>query len=474
MQLYDAFISHASEDKDDFVRPLAQRLDAEHISVWYDEFELKVGDSLRRSIDRGLAQSRFGIVVLSPSFLSKQWPQRELDGLVARETASGTRVILPIWHRIGRDEVLDYSPPLADLRAVLSTAGLDEVVRELKRVIRPQGSPLIAARDRLIDFGIKPPVVTDEWWLDVVEATSRVTPWGMAVQERVWGRWTFPLPEQGTTPEDRGERIAWTALQMRWEEEAERRRICQMTPSEEVIAFIESQPGLMETALDFPHFLATYAPQLTILGLGGPFETAFDELLAGSMKANERHRGTTFGSALTTTAQPPGCEEYIALRHPTFGYYHASSIACQFVQGDIGGPPCKTYPTMEYVVWLLSRKSAWLPKRARAFLTRGMAEWPTWLWFESFGQEETEHGLSPYPGMGKLSEAIFAAEESGAFVLTKAARSDLTHRIDLSRPLLSLPEAASTLVRRFLDAGFIEGYIAKRRKLRDRKPITES
>ncbi len=96
--LFDAFISHASEDKNDFVRALAERLRKEHIEVWYDEFSLRLGDSLRRSIDRGLAQSRFGIVVLSKkNFFDKAWPQWELDGLVARDIEHrGT--ILPIWH----------------------------------------------------------------------------------------------------------------------------------------------------------------------------------------------------------------------------------------------------------------------------------------------------------------------------------------------------------------------------------------
>lgn len=68
---YDAFISHATEDKEDLVRPLAARLLELGFAIWYDEFQLKVGDSLRRSIDRGLANSRFGIVVLSPSFFAK-------------------------------------------------------------------------------------------------------------------------------------------------------------------------------------------------------------------------------------------------------------------------------------------------------------------------------------------------------------------------------------------------------------------
>ena len=83
--LYDVFICHASEDKDDFVRPLAEALRARHIEVWYDEFSLRVGDGLRQAIDRGLVNSQFGIVVLSPAFFRKRWTQRELNGLVARE-----------------------------------------------------------------------------------------------------------------------------------------------------------------------------------------------------------------------------------------------------------------------------------------------------------------------------------------------------------------------------------------------------
>jgi hypothetical protein len=112
--LYDVLISHASEDKDFLFRPLAELLRDQHIEVWYDEFSLKVGDILRRSIDQRLSQSRFGIVVLSPNSFKKQWSQWELDGLVARQNSGGAEVILPVWHQVGRDEVLNFSPSLAD------------------------------------------------------------------------------------------------------------------------------------------------------------------------------------------------------------------------------------------------------------------------------------------------------------------------------------------------------------------------
>ena len=68
---WDAFISHASEDKYDFVRPLAEGLRDRGLTVWFDEFELKVGDSLRSSIDRGLRQSRFGNCGFQSTILRK-------------------------------------------------------------------------------------------------------------------------------------------------------------------------------------------------------------------------------------------------------------------------------------------------------------------------------------------------------------------------------------------------------------------
>src|SRR5258705_3603605 len=94
---WDVFISHAWEDKDAVARPLAAALTASGLSVWYDELSLKIGDSLSQSINRGIAESEFGIVILSSSFLSKKWTQDELGGILAREDA-GNRILLPVWH----------------------------------------------------------------------------------------------------------------------------------------------------------------------------------------------------------------------------------------------------------------------------------------------------------------------------------------------------------------------------------------
>lgn len=114
---WDAFISHASEDKEKFVRLLAQTLTSLGAKIWYDEFSLKLGDSLSQSIDKGLARSRFGIVVVSRAFMRKPWPQHELRGLVTREVGGHSR-ILAIWHEVGFEDVSDFSPTLADKLAV--------------------------------------------------------------------------------------------------------------------------------------------------------------------------------------------------------------------------------------------------------------------------------------------------------------------------------------------------------------------
>lgn len=128
---YDFFISHATEDKEDFVRPLAEALVSAGYKVWYDEHQLKLGDSLRKKIDEGLKSSKFGIVVLSLSFFKKNWPEYELNGLVAREI-NGVKVILPIWHKVTKDEVLSFSPTLADKLALnTSMYSIQGIVKEL-------------------------------------------------------------------------------------------------------------------------------------------------------------------------------------------------------------------------------------------------------------------------------------------------------------------------------------------------------
>jgi hypothetical protein len=135
-EVFDVFISHASEDKDTIVRSLAMELIGKGLKVWYDEFTLRIGDSLRQKIDKGLAKSRVGLVVLSPSFVAKGWTNYELDGIVTR-TVSGEQILLPIWHNITKQEIIDFSPSLAD-KVARSTAThtVQEIAAEITELLQ--------------------------------------------------------------------------------------------------------------------------------------------------------------------------------------------------------------------------------------------------------------------------------------------------------------------------------------------------
>ena len=133
-----AFISHDSRDKDSLVRELAFEMSLRLSSVWYDEYSLKVGDSLRENIERGLKDAKKCIVVLSPNFISNSgWTKAEFNSIFAREIHEGTNVILPIWHGITTEEVYEYSPLLRNRFALSSTLGVKELARRLSEVISP-------------------------------------------------------------------------------------------------------------------------------------------------------------------------------------------------------------------------------------------------------------------------------------------------------------------------------------------------
>ena len=91
---------------------------------------------MRRSIENGLKNSKYGIVVLSEAFFKKEWPQRELDGLFAREI-EGEKVILPIWHKISKSEVIQFSPIIADLLAINTTMfTIEEVAEQIAKRVK--------------------------------------------------------------------------------------------------------------------------------------------------------------------------------------------------------------------------------------------------------------------------------------------------------------------------------------------------
>lgn len=136
---WDVFLSHASEDKDEIARPLAEALGRLDVSVFLDEIEMKIGDSLRRKIDQGIRSSRFAAVVFSTHFFGKGWTQYELDGIVTMSVA-GEQNLLPIWHNTTKAEVMQHSPSLAD-KVARSTAThtIEEIAQEIAEVVQAVG-----------------------------------------------------------------------------------------------------------------------------------------------------------------------------------------------------------------------------------------------------------------------------------------------------------------------------------------------
>jgi len=441
--LYDVFICHTSEDKDDFVRPLAKRLKKKHIEVWFDEFCLKPGDSIRRKIDVGLSKSRYGIVVLSKNFFNKGWPQWELDGLAQRQNSENSNIIIPIWYKVTHSDVLSYSPPLADKKAILAEKGINHVISELLRVIKPEGSTLLIARDRVLELGFEPPVVTDDWWLDAAEFSG---------SSYYWERWGFPLPNWGKTPSERGERLAWAALEMMWQSAIEDADISQITHPIEVLKFIESQPGLTIKCHQHPEYLAAYAPQLTIKGFGGEFEKDFEALYEQSVFRRKTNLG---GTGLTIDGSPPLCDERWALRHPTFGNYKPSFITCDFIQGELMGLPVIVYEHIDYIVWFLSNQSSWIPRKIHKYLIEGFKEWPVWTWPKRQAHVKI---VAPDNSTGVLFITMFDAKTYDKFKLTKDCINDIESRFNYTTKVLGLTETAVILTQRFINSGFIEAW----------------
>jgi hypothetical protein len=136
--IWDIFLCHASEDKEDVARPLATLLMQNGISVWIDEFEIRLGDSLRQKIDEGLSKSRFGGVILSPNFFAKKWTRAELGALFSRQIGE-SKVLLPVWHQVSVEDVRQASPLLADIRASSTGNGIASVVEEITQTILRSG-----------------------------------------------------------------------------------------------------------------------------------------------------------------------------------------------------------------------------------------------------------------------------------------------------------------------------------------------
>jgi len=132
-----AFVSYDSRDRSDVALPIAQRLRQMGCPVWYDEFSLNVGDSLRESIERGIKECGKCILIVTPNFLSNQgWPREEFNAVFTRERLEQEDIILPIWHNVTQRDVYDYSPGLANRYALKWSLKEDEQNRKISQLYK--------------------------------------------------------------------------------------------------------------------------------------------------------------------------------------------------------------------------------------------------------------------------------------------------------------------------------------------------
>ena len=450
MREHNLFICHAGEDKEDFVRPLAKALCEKRLKVWYDEFQLTVGDSLREAIDEGLKRSQYSIVVLSPHFFTKRWPQRELNGLVAREDAEGSKLILPIWHNIEHDEVAQRSPLLADLYPIRSSYGLDKVVDELLRKLCPDENPLNVARDYLIKKGYPPTVFTDEWWLIIKECQVAQLQYPDLNLGR---RWIFPLPfPDAQDSKEVGLNLANTALQMDWSYDGEDRKICQLTHPDRVHEYLQEWPDLLECARENPGVLAMYAPQLTINGFDTGLSDVFDALLEPDRE--DAYQLHPYADPETVDGHAPLCGDLIAWRHPTYGNYADTELAWSFVSAHDGNYSRSLFSAVECLTWLLSQESNWMPSRLRETLLNGMCN-KTYLWTSEV-----------FRSSNHFSKCLMTRSKS-RFKLTRNIKSDIEEMFSAALDKLEVQEEPATIAKRFIDGDFIDGYYEEERRIRE-------
>lgn len=132
-----AFISHAKSDSRKLAVDLAGALSGNGCPVWFDEFSLKVGDSLLDSITQGLRSTDKCIIVLSPDFLANEgWCKYEFKTAAMIQIVERRDVFLPVWHGVTKEMVYEYNPLLAEVVGISTDElKLGEVAKRISKVL---------------------------------------------------------------------------------------------------------------------------------------------------------------------------------------------------------------------------------------------------------------------------------------------------------------------------------------------------
>lgn len=350
------FISHASEDKENLVRELAATLVSKGIDVWYDEYEIKPGKSIRESIDRGLSSCDIGLVIFSKKYFDKTWTIWELNGFVQKLLSSNGKLI-PVYYNISHEELLKISPSLADIMGLVYKGDVKSLSKEIFDVIYPNKPILLSVRDILASFHLATPDFYDNWWLNCIEFSGN---------ERVsFIPWSFPNnPISSNSSTLRSHTLAWACMRYSWITNAHKQGLNQFTSPEVIIDFISKNPGLYEACKTNTAYLALYAPQLFFIE--SDFSILFRDNYDQSVSSLYKSRvDEGFVCSLTPDGSLPKCNRLYALMDDDLGGYSSISLLRHFIEGEQFGPTPSNIDYWLGLIYLCSDEGKIYPQKVR-------------------------------------------------------------------------------------------------------------
>lgn len=413
------FISHASEDKRPFVHDLAEALRANNIDVWYDEYEIMPGMSIRESVDLGLSSCDVGLIVLSPNYFKKKWTIWELNGFM-QKMLSGSAKLIPICHNITHEELLRISPSLSDILALRSEEGIMVISQKVHDVLYPNKPVLIETRDFLNSFGLKSPDYYDNWWLDRIEFLGNAN-----VQ---YFPWSLPINPPKLSAQTKSYSLSWACMRYSWISEAEVKGFNQFTAPFDIMQFILKTPGVEIACKVNLEYLALYAPQL--LFYDSPIKSEFEKMYSKSVSDIT---GTKFPLGfkceLTLDGLAPTCSRTFALFDRAFGRYIPRDLLRHFIEGEQFGPRPSKLDYWDVLIALCSEQSEIYPVGVRNVLMNGFRSNYSALQLKKAFIEKTPNVLEKIFSTADLMEQAIdeLITDRGTIVLTP--RNEIAKKI---------------------------------------------
>jgi len=355
------FISHASEDKQPFVRELAEAFRTVNIDVWYDEYEIKLGMSIRESVDKGLSSCDIGLLILSPNYFKKKWTIWELNGFI-QKMLSGSAMLIPILYNLTHEDLLTISPALSDILSLSSEEGIISIVQKVRDTLYTNQPVLLETREILNAFGLRSPDFYDNWWLDRIEFLGKSN-----VQ---YIPWSLPMNCLTTHISSKADSLAWACMRYTWIAEAENMKLNQFTSPCELLDFISNTPGVEDACKVNTEYLALYVPQLFFFK--SRFKDGFEKKYMESMHDIRCVKFPAgFKCELTIDGNIPRCNRIFSLLDEEFGGYTSSDLLRHFIEGEKLGPRPSRLDYWDVLIELCSEKGEIYPILVRNKLMEG-------------------------------------------------------------------------------------------------------